>query len=68
MPLFFEAEKIESRLFLKTKAADEDPCAKQDAFTEIDDYYQIGTCGDLLKFAEMANTVASLPDEIEVVK
>ncbi|MCQ2062638.1 MAG: hypothetical protein MJY99_04805 [Fibrobacter sp.] len=55
-------------MFLKTKAADEDPCAKQDALTEIDDYYQIGTCGDLLKFAEMANTVASLPDEIEVVK
>ena len=35
--------------------AEEDPCAMPANLTEIDGVYQIGTCGDLYKFAEMVN-------------
>ncbi|MCQ2060984.1 MAG: hypothetical protein MJY47_05285 [Fibrobacter sp.] len=36
-------------------AEDEDPCAMPANLTEIEGVYQIGTCGDLYKFAEMVN-------------
>ena len=36
-------------------AEDEDPCAMPANLTEIDGVYQIGTCGDLYKFAAMVN-------------
>ena len=35
--------------------AEDDPCAMSANLTEIDGVYQIGTCGDLYKFAEMVN-------------
>ncbi|MCQ2121102.1 MAG: hypothetical protein MJY78_04650, partial [Fibrobacter sp.] len=35
--------------------AEEDPCDKPANLTEIYGVYQIGTCGDLYKFAEMVN-------------
>ncbi|MCQ2063328.1 MAG: InlB B-repeat-containing protein, partial [Fibrobacter sp.] len=36
-------------------AENEDPCAMPTTLTKIDEVYQIGTCGDLYKFAEMVN-------------
>ena len=36
-------------------AEDEDPCAMPENLTEIEGVYQIGTCGDLYKFAAMVN-------------
>ncbi|MCQ2061102.1 MAG: InlB B-repeat-containing protein [Fibrobacter sp.] len=36
-------------------AEDVDPCTMPETLAEIDGVYQIGTCGDLYKFAEMVN-------------
>lgn len=38
-------------------AENEDPCAMPTTLTEKDGVYEIGTCGDLYKFAEMVNNV-----------
>lgn len=32
-----------------------DPCAMSASLTKVSGYYQIGSCGDLYKFADMVN-------------
>ena len=42
-------------LFSTAVFAQKVPCAMPENLTEIEGVYQIGTCGDLYKFAEMVN-------------